>query len=180
VFRLQCSGPSMLPTVAERGDVVLVDKISLRWKPIEVGEVVTCDPPGGGRSTVCKRVLGTAGSKVMLQGRQQPVTVPPGHIWLAGDNASNSRDSRFYGPVPLGLLRGRVRTRVWPPHKLGPLPGLPDTAAGAGVLTHRTAQQAVTELWAPVPVDPSAPPRFTRPKPAQDEPAQDDSTSARQ
>jgi inner membrane protease subunit 1 len=26
------------------------------------------------------------------------VRVPPGHVWLVGDNAANSRDSRHYGP----------------------------------------------------------------------------------
>lgn len=48
----------------------------------------------------------------------EPVLVPPGHVWLAGDNVNNSTDSRFYGPVPAGLLRGRVFTKMkwglWP------------------------------------------------------------------
>lgn len=39
-------------------------------------------------------------------------TVPPGHVWLEGDNASNSTDSRYYGPVPLAMVRGRVFLKV--------------------------------------------------------------------
>lgn len=36
------------------------------------------------------------------------VRIPLGHVWLAGDNPSNSTDSRSYGPVPIGLIQGRV------------------------------------------------------------------------
>jgi hypothetical protein len=38
--------------------------------------------------------------------------VPPGHIWLEGDNLIVSRDSREYGPVPLALVRGRAMVQV--------------------------------------------------------------------
>lgn len=40
--------------------------------------------------------------------------VPQGHVWLEGDNASNSTDSRAYGPVPLAMVRGRVFLKVRP------------------------------------------------------------------
>lgn len=42
--------------------------------------------------------------------RDQPVyvVVPKGHVWLAGDNLSNSTDSRNYGPVPLAMIEGKV------------------------------------------------------------------------
>lgn len=38
--------------------------------------------------------------------------VPQGHVWLEGDNASNSTDSRAYGPVPLAMVRGKVLFKV--------------------------------------------------------------------
>ena len=38
--------------------------------------------------------------------------VPKGHVWLQGDNAINSTDSRHYGPVPYALLQGRVFLKV--------------------------------------------------------------------
>lgn len=34
--------------------------------------------------------------------------VPEGHVWVAGDNLPWSRDSRMYGPVPLGLVKGKL------------------------------------------------------------------------
>jgi len=33
-----------------------------------------------------------------------PVTVPPGHIFCMGDNRDHSRDSRFFGPVPIANI----------------------------------------------------------------------------
>lgn len=48
------------------------------------------------------------------KGQVQYITVPVGHVWLAGDNVANSTDSRHYGPVPLGMVRGKVIARVWP------------------------------------------------------------------
>lgn len=33
------------------------------------------------------------------------VDVPQGHVWLQGDNPSQSRDSRHYGPVPYNIIK---------------------------------------------------------------------------
>jgi signal peptidase I len=34
--------------------------------------------------------------------------VPPGHVWLAGDHRDHSADSRVFGPVPVGRIKGRA------------------------------------------------------------------------
>ena len=38
--------------------------------------------------------------------------IPKGHLWLLGDNPKYSKDSRDYGPVPYGLIQGRVCFKV--------------------------------------------------------------------
>jgi signal peptidase I len=47
--------------------------------------------------------------------------VPKGHVWLQGDNAYNSTDSRHYGPIPYALIQGKVFYRIWPPEGWGPV-----------------------------------------------------------
>lgn len=47
-------------------------------------------------------------------GKVRYITVPTGHVWLAGDNLANSTDSRHYGPVPLGLVRSKVVAVAYP------------------------------------------------------------------
>ena len=80
----------------------------------------------GPTENVVKRVAAVGGETVALHGRGSrasagaaAVTVPPGHVWLMGDNAPASRDSREYGAVPLGLLRGRVVAQLWPRPRWG-------------------------------------------------------------
>jgi len=37
-----------------------------------------------------------------------PYTVPPGDLFMMGDNRDNSNDSRFWGPVAMDLVKGRA------------------------------------------------------------------------
>lgn len=114
-----CVGPSMNPTINEEGECVLIDLFSYKIldKEYEVGDVIISVCPTDRHKTVCKRVKAVAGDTVVNYKRHmthypEVITIPEGHVWLAGDNPSNSTDSRSYGPVSVGLLQGRVFTKV--------------------------------------------------------------------
>jgi len=47
------------------------------------------------------------------------IAVPPGHYFMLGDNALNSRDSRFWGFVPQENVIGRAVAIYWPPNRIG-------------------------------------------------------------
>jgi len=40
------------------------------------------------------------------------VQIPPNHVWLQGDNPSDSTDSRKYGPVSTDLIISRVIMKI--------------------------------------------------------------------
>ena len=48
-----------------------------------------------------------------------PVKVPKGRLFVMGDNRANSRDSRFWGTVPIRSVIGRVFLIWWPPSRFG-------------------------------------------------------------
>ncbi len=41
-------------------------------------------------------------------GDVEKVKIPPGTVWLAGDHRDHSADSRVFGPVPVGRIKGRA------------------------------------------------------------------------
>lgn len=105
-----CSGSSMEPTITSN-DIVFTEHISVHLHNIQRGDIVVAKCPNNPKQYVCKRVVGVYGDE-LVSGLFVKRQIPRGHVWLEGDNRSNSTDSRSYGPVPLGLIRGRVVCRV--------------------------------------------------------------------
>lgn len=68
---------------------------------------------------------GTLGGGTCYGSDFGPITIPKDHVWVMGDNRSNSADSRahiddeFQGTVPVSDIRGKVRFIMYPFSRIG-------------------------------------------------------------
>ncbi|MED6118137.1 hypothetical protein PIB30_000119 [Stylosanthes scabra] len=120
-------GPSMLPTLNMVGDIVLAEHLSQRLGKVRHGDLVVVRSPSDPKKSITKRIMGMEGDTVtyfdpMLGDATRVAVVPKGHVWIQGDNIFASLDSRHFGPVPYGLIQGKVFFRVWPLDCIG-VPG---------------------------------------------------------
>ncbi|KAG6845967.1 hypothetical protein H0H87_011015 [Tephrocybe sp. NHM501043] len=111
----------MLPTLGVEGEIVIENRLSYWLNPeIARGDLMVIESPLNPGDVICKRILGLPGDIVCVDptGVYAPstehVVVPKGHVWVIGDNATLSRDSRVYGPVPISLIQARLFARIWP------------------------------------------------------------------
>jgi signal peptidase I len=111
--RYEIAEHSMEPALRP-GDWVLAIRSPRR---IRRGHVVVAEHPSRPGFDVVKRVAAVAGEPVPGLG----VTVPPGGVWLLGDNPeAGSVDSRTLGSFPLDAVRARVVARYHPkPRRIG-------------------------------------------------------------
>ncbi|KAK9061349.1 hypothetical protein SSX86_018530 [Deinandra increscens subsp. villosa] len=100
-------------------DHVLVEKHCLTDYKFSHGDVVVFCSPRDYREKQIKRITGMPGDWVSVPLSYDAVKIPEGHCWVEGDNPTNSLDSRSFGPIPLGLIRGRVTHVIWPPQRVG-------------------------------------------------------------
>lgn len=120
-FPAYAFGPSMIPTLHPSGNVVLTERIS----KLSRGDVVVFRSPQDPNKLPIKRVVGLEGDSVSFvvdsDESRRTIVVPKGHVWVQGDYTQNSKDSRIFGPLPYGLIQGRVLWRVWPFQDFGPI-----------------------------------------------------------
>lgn len=106
---------------ALRGDVVLAERGCLQTYKFSRGDVVLFKCPRNHTELFVKRLIALPGEWIRLPASSEIIKIPEGHCWVEGDNAARSWDSRSFGPIPLGLITGRVTHIIWPPSKMGRL-----------------------------------------------------------
>lgn len=134
--RVTIHGNSMQPNLRPN-DYVLVNQSSYTTEAPKRGDVVVLHDPSSPRVICVKRVVGLPGEHIRLyKGRtfindtllpEPYVLMPPLHpnqhtsewhlgaaYFVLGDDRSDSRDSRYFGPVLLNQFIGRVWARYWP------------------------------------------------------------------
>ena len=137
---------SMEPTL-HVGDRILVNKLSVRFGTINVGDIIVFKAPptehcdDGSYSDLVKRVIGLPGqtitsksNTVYVNGKplKEPwkywpdlnpaikkLKVPVNNYYVMGDNRANSCDSRFWGTVPRSDIIGKAFFRMWPLSRVG-------------------------------------------------------------
>ena len=123
----QVYGSSMSPTLCD-GDYLLVDRVWFRHSELRRGDLVVFKLSPGSRHMV-KRVIAIGGDHIEAKGGKIFVNrseqalikasgallagesnwdIPPGYLFLMGDNPAHSQDSRYFGAVPSGAVYGRV------------------------------------------------------------------------
>ena len=139
-------GMSMFATFHD-GDYILTSKLSFRFQPPRVGDVVVFKSPGNKDIEYIKRIIGLPGDRVMVKSGEVilngktlnenynytktftfdpgfmregvEILVPNGYVVAMGDNRNGSSDSRIFGPVPMDEIVGKVFYRYLPPNRIG-------------------------------------------------------------
>ena len=129
---MRVGSDSMSPTFAT-GDLVLLDRTG---GAVERMDVVAVDHPDTGTLLV-KRAVALGGDQMAIEDGVLvvngipvceptidpsrldgvwfgPVTVPPGELFLLGDERDSAIDSRHFGTVSAADVRGFVEGRLWP------------------------------------------------------------------
>lgn len=144
---LPLDGPSMQPGL-HTDERVLVNSLTYDFSAPQRGDVVVFHPPAQPALIYIKRVIGLPGDTisltlntiyvdgVLLDEPYVPVAPPgvwenpevvtvhlgPGQYFLLGDNRSDSRDSRYFGPVPRGNIIGQAQYVIWPSSSFSSIP----------------------------------------------------------
>lgn len=93
--------------VAVAGDVVEIEgrRLTINGEPV--------DESGYARFTAPARASPNEPGPAGLRDHLPPFRVPPDNLFCLGDNRDNSYDSRYWGPLPTRLVKGRAVVVYW-------------------------------------------------------------------
>lgn len=121
MYPFKCQGESMMPTIQPQGDFVIIKSVTLiKSEEIDRGVVAVFSAPDNKSKLVIKRIAGLPGDFILTPSRNiftpnsmDVVRVRPNHVWILGDNGSNSTDSRYYGDISLNSIIGIAKYKVF-------------------------------------------------------------------
>lgn len=135
-------GGSMEPSIVT-GERIIVNLLIYDFAIPQRGDVIVFRNPRDTTKDYIKRVVGLPGETVEIRGGVTfldgkpfeesyvtlhdyadlpPVRLQEKELFVMGDNRANSEDSRRWGPLPTGLVRGKASLVFWPPERVSLLP----------------------------------------------------------
>lgn len=127
---------SMVPTIIP-GDRLFVEKVTHQFIGVERGDIIVFEPPpsSGLEDDLIKRLIALPGDTVEIKDgkiyindilQEEPylaepieytyekTVVPPGKIFVLGDNRNRSYDSHEWGFADLNSIEGKALMTYWP------------------------------------------------------------------
>ena len=136
---------SMEPTLLV-GDRIIAYKLFYGLNNVKRGDIIVFKFPLNPKKDYIKRVIGLPGDKIKIRDKvvyindkrliepyvvhrdkwnigfprddYGPIVVPPGSLFVLGDNRDSSEDSRYWGFVPEKNIVGRAFLIYWPPWRV--------------------------------------------------------------
>lgn len=140
VAPIKVNGTSMIDTLEDK-DIMILDKISYRFKDIKRFDIVVVDDK---EELIIKRVIGLPGeyieykdNKLYVNGKYVKenfnrkemedysieelgeTKVPEDTYFVLGDNRPNSKDSRIIGFIPKKQILGKTSLTIFPFNRFG-------------------------------------------------------------
>ncbi|KAF9783029.1 LexA/Signal peptidase [Thelephora terrestris] len=119
--------PTFNPDSSAGRDLVLFDRVSTKIRhEYRRDDVVAIRSPINPRLELVKRIIALPGDtvKTLPPYPIEEVVVPPGHVWVEGDEPFRSEDSNWFGPVSQGLIDSKLTYILLPWDRFGPLNGV--------------------------------------------------------